>query len=92
MSKWILGPIDQRAEVWNTYPVQRLVVEAAAEREAREKIAEMSPEGRQPSPWLDPLLTTCEEIAPPDVLAGALRRPRCADFGLGRELALPFYA
>jgi hypothetical protein len=91
MSKWILGPIDHRAAVWNTYPVRRLVVEATAEREAREQIAELSPEGHQPNPWLDPLLTTCEEIAPPDVLAGALR-PRRADMGLGREPALPFYA
>jgi hypothetical protein len=42
--------------------------------------------------WLDRLSTTCEEIAAPDALAGALRRPRQADFGLGREPALPFYA
>jgi hypothetical protein len=91
MPKWILGPIDHQAETWNTYPVQRFVVEASAEWEAREKVAEVSPEVHQPSPWLDPLLTTCEEIAAPDTLVGAFRRADRAALGLGREPELPFY-
>jgi hypothetical protein len=45
MPKWILGPIDHRAEIWNTYPVQRLVVEATAEREARDRSPSCSPRG-----------------------------------------------
>jgi hypothetical protein len=31
MPGWILGPIDHRSEIWNTYPLQRIVVEAFAE-------------------------------------------------------------
>jgi hypothetical protein len=76
-------------EIWNTYPVQRIVIEASAEWEAREKVAEVSPEVHQPNPWLDPLLTTCEEIEAPDALAAA---PRRAALGLGREPELPLYA
>jgi hypothetical protein len=50
MPSWLLGPIDHRSEVWNTYPVQRIVVEASAEWEAREKVAETAPEAALPNP------------------------------------------
>jgi hypothetical protein len=69
MPSWILGPIDRRSEIWNIYPVQRIVVEAHAEWEAREKVAEAAPELQGPNPWLDADQTTCEKITPPDVLA-----------------------
>jgi hypothetical protein len=42
--------------------VQRIVVEASAEWEAREKVAETAPEVPQPSPWLDPAQTSCETV------------------------------
>ena len=28
MAHWLLAPLDHRAEIWQTYPVQRIVVEA----------------------------------------------------------------
>jgi hypothetical protein len=62
MPRWMLTPIDHRAEIWNIYSVQRVVVEASAEWEAREKVAEAAPEVPQPSPWLDSALTSCEAI------------------------------
>jgi hypothetical protein len=68
MSNWILGPINRRSAIWNTYPAQRTVVEASAEWEAREKAAETAPELAAPNPWLDANHTTCEEITPPEVL------------------------
>ena len=90
MVNWILGPIDHRSEIWSTYPVQRIVVEASAEREAREKVAERAVEVPQPSPWIDPALTSCEEITAPETLA-PLRGARAA-FGLGPGPELPFHA
>jgi hypothetical protein len=62
MPSWILRPIDPRSEIWNTYPMQHVLVEASAEWEAREKVAEAAPVVPQPSPWLDPALTSCEGI------------------------------
>jgi hypothetical protein len=35
MAHWMLAPIDHRAEIWRTYPVQRIVVEAPDEAGAR---------------------------------------------------------
>jgi hypothetical protein len=84
MPDWILGPIDHRSEVWNTYPVQRIVIEASAEWEAREKVAEVAADVPQPSPWLDPALTTCDEIATPDAVLASVRRRR-------RAPELPFH-
>jgi hypothetical protein len=69
MPNWILGPVDHRAEVWKVYPVQRIVVEAQAEWEARAQVAEAAPELHPANPWLEASQTTCEEITPPDVLA-----------------------
>jgi hypothetical protein len=69
MPSWILGPIDRRSEVWNIYPVQRVVVEASAEWEARAQVADAAPELHPSNPWLDASQTTCEEITPPHVLA-----------------------
>jgi hypothetical protein len=69
MPSWILGPIDRRSEIWNIYPVRRIVIEAHAEWEAREKVAEVAPELQAPNPWLDAGQTTCEQITPPDMLA-----------------------
>jgi hypothetical protein len=40
MPSWILGSIDPRSEIWKTYPVQRVVVEAPDEQEARRQVAE----------------------------------------------------
>jgi hypothetical protein len=62
MPCWILAPIDHRCEIWKTYPVQRLVVEASAEWEAREKVAAAAPDVLLPNPWLDPALTSCERV------------------------------
>jgi hypothetical protein len=84
MPSWILGPIDHRSEVWNTYPAQRTVVEASAEWEAREKVAETTPETALPNPWMDPVLTSCEQIEAPDVLAPMPQRPGVSS-GRGRE-------
>jgi len=90
MPSWILGPIDHRSEVWNTYPVQRIVVEASAEWEAREKVAEATPATALPNPWMDPVLTSCEQIEAPDVLAPMPQRPGVSS-GREREPKLPFY-
>jgi hypothetical protein len=43
MPHWLLTPIDHRAEIWKTYAVQRIVVEAPDERTAREKVAAGAP-------------------------------------------------
>jgi hypothetical protein len=62
MSSWLLAPIYHRAEIWQTYPVQRIVVEASAEWEAREKVAQTAPETALPNPWLDPSVTRCKRV------------------------------
>jgi hypothetical protein len=62
MAHWLLAPIDHRAEIWQTYRVQRIVVEASAEWEAREKVAQGAPEAALPNPWLDPAATSCEKV------------------------------
>jgi hypothetical protein len=90
MPSLILGPIDHRSEVWNTYPMQRIVVEASAVWEAREKVAETTPETALPNPWMDPDLTSCDQIEAPEVLAPMPRRPGVSS-GLKRELELPSY-
>jgi hypothetical protein len=73
MPSWILGAIDHRSEIWNTYLVQRVVVAAADEREARAQIAGTMPAEEAPNPWLDRDLTSCDEIMAPDALAPAFR-------------------
>jgi hypothetical protein len=62
MPRWMLAPIDHRAEIWQSYSVQRIVVEAPGEREARKQVANAAPEASQANPWLDPALTSCEEV------------------------------
>ena len=62
MPHWMLAPIDHRAEIWQSYPVQRLVVDAPDEAGARELVAKAAPEASLPNPWLDPALTSCEEV------------------------------
>jgi hypothetical protein len=62
MAHWLLMPIDHRAEIWKTYAVQPIVVEASDERTAREKVAAAAPRTRLPNPWLEPGLTSCEEV------------------------------
>jgi hypothetical protein len=62
MAHWLLTPIDHRAEIWQTYHVQRVVVAAPDERRAREKVAAGAPQTLLPNPWLDPALTSCEEV------------------------------
>ena len=62
MAHWLLTAIDHRSEIWNTYPIQRIVVEAADEREARKRVAATAPDASQPNPWLDRALTSCEEV------------------------------
>ena len=64
MAHWMLAPIDHRAEIWKTYPVQQIVVEAPNEREARKQVAAAARKPRLPNPWLDPALTSCEEVDP----------------------------
>jgi hypothetical protein len=46
MAHWLLTPIDHRAEIWKTYAVQRLVVEAPDERTARKQVAHATPKRR----------------------------------------------
>jgi hypothetical protein len=58
--RWILTAVDHRAEIWKTYPVQRIVVEARDEHEARKQVAAAAPQHTAPNPWLDPALTSCE--------------------------------
>ena len=58
--KWLLAPVDHRAEIWQAYPVQRIVVHASDEQDARRKVAEAAPELEEPNPWLDPAMTCCE--------------------------------
>jgi hypothetical protein len=62
MPHWMLTPIDHRAEIWKTYLVQRIVVEAATERAARQQFAKAVREALLPNPWLDPAVTSCEAI------------------------------
>lgn len=62
MPHWILTAIDYQSEIWKVYPIQRIVVDAADEREARRKVAEAAPRSPRPNPWLDPALTSCEEV------------------------------
>jgi hypothetical protein len=62
MPHWMLAPIDHRVEIWKSYPVQRMVVEAPTERAAREQVAQAAPELPSPNPWRDPALTSCEEV------------------------------
>jgi hypothetical protein len=62
MPNWMLTPVDHRAEIWKTYAVQRIVVEASAEWEAREKVAQSAPEAALQNPWLSAALTSCEEV------------------------------
>jgi hypothetical protein len=52
MAHWMLAPIDHRAEIWGTYPVQRIVVEAPDEAGARRRIAEAAPPSSAAEPWL----------------------------------------
>jgi len=52
MVHWLLAPIDHRAAIWQLYPVQRIVVEAPDEQEARRKVADAAPEASEPNPWL----------------------------------------
>jgi hypothetical protein len=62
MPHWMLTPVDHRAEIWQTYPVQRIVVEAPDERSARKQLANAAAARSQPNPWLDPILSSCEEV------------------------------
>jgi hypothetical protein len=62
MSRWLLAPTDCQADVWKTYAVQRIVVEAPDERTARKQVAAAAPGTVAPDPWLDPALTTCEQV------------------------------
>jgi hypothetical protein len=62
MSRWLLAPTDCQADVWKTYAVQRIVVEAPDERTARKQVAAAAPRTVAPDPWLDPALTTCEQV------------------------------
>jgi hypothetical protein len=62
MPHWIFAPVDHRAEIWQTYHVQRMVVAAPDERAARKQVADAAPWAALPNPWLDPALTSCEEV------------------------------
>jgi hypothetical protein len=61
MPHWILTAVDHRSEIWKVYPIQRIVVEAPDEREARQKVAAAAPRFPESNPWLDPALTSCEK-------------------------------
>ena len=60
---WMLLPVDHRVRIWDSYPVQRVVVEASNEVEARQKVAGAAPVLDEPNPWLDPAMTRCEQTA-----------------------------
>jgi hypothetical protein len=63
MSRWLLAPIDHRSEIWKFYKVQRTVVDAPDEGEARQQVAKRpAPRGSALHPWLDPALTSCEKV------------------------------
>jgi hypothetical protein len=64
---WLLSPVDHHARIWQTYSVQRLVVEASDEQEARQKVADAAAAAalEEPNPWLDPAMTRCEETTAP---------------------------
>jgi hypothetical protein len=64
MAHWMLTPLDHRAEIWRAYPVQRIVVEARNEREARKRVADVARGLSPPNPWLDRSLTCCEQVEP----------------------------
>ena len=49
MPRWMLTPIEHRAEIWQSYSVQRIVVEAPGEREARKQFANAAPGASQPN-------------------------------------------
>jgi hypothetical protein len=70
MSHWLLTPIDHRSEIWKFYHVQRIVVKAANEREARKQVADAAPQALQPNPWLDQALTSCEKVEAPGATTG----------------------
>jgi hypothetical protein len=72
MPHWILTAVDHRSEIWKVYPIQRIVVEAPDEREARQKVAAAAPRFPQSNPWLDPALTSCE--SPRAGSAGSVER------------------
>ena len=65
MPRWILTVVDHRAAIWKTYPVQRIVVDAADERTARQQVAQAAPDASAPNPWLDSALTCCERVDRP---------------------------
>jgi hypothetical protein len=62
MSHWMLTPTDHCAEIWKTYAVQRIVVEAPNERSARERVAKTAPTAAHSNPWLDPVLSSCKQV------------------------------
>ena len=59
MPHWILTAVDHRSG--KVYPIQRIVVEAPDEREARQEVAAAAPRFPESNPWLDPALTSCEK-------------------------------
>jgi hypothetical protein len=61
MAHWMLAPIDHRAEIWGTYPVQRIVVEAQGRGGGSPR---RRPQAAQPNPGSYPALTSCEEVDP----------------------------
>jgi hypothetical protein len=63
MAHWLLTPIDHRADIWKIYLVQRIVVAASDERAARQQVRRYVPSAVD-DPWLDPALTSCEEVGP----------------------------
>jgi hypothetical protein len=63
MAHWLLPPIDHRADIWKTYVVQRIVVTAPDERTARQQVRRCASSAAG-DPWLDPALTSCEEVDP----------------------------
>jgi hypothetical protein len=88
MAHWLLTAVDHRAEIWNTYPIQRLVVEAPNEREASKQVAAAAPAVSLPNPWLDPILTSCEVAKTPVEKAGTkitARRPAADRQGARRR-------
>jgi hypothetical protein len=63
VAHWLLTPINHRADIWKPDLVQRIVVAAPDGRTARQQVRRWVSSAAG-DPWLDPALTSCEEVDP----------------------------
>jgi hypothetical protein len=63
MSRWLLAPVDRRCEIWKSYKVQRIVVDAPDEGEARQQVAKRAAfSGSTFSPLAGPCPISCRKV------------------------------